>query len=282
MANVGNISQIIDGKALAAKHEAGLRDKIHQLKVAYLNQNVNLEFEWPRLVSFSNFEDPITHKYTQLKGEKAKQLGILFIVLYTYNGLKMEDLTHEFMKQNQDPKNSGIMVQLPLPTTLQSYTEKVISMINPDKDVDGLTGKGSYLPATVRGVLSIFVDQHIYPDDKLFSVVGSEGVVGKGMVAALTKAGARVIQVDQRRPQTSLEDIKHSDVIVSCTGVQSLIKPTMIKEGAILIDVGLGDFDPACMPKASAYTPQVGGVGPMTVISLMENVVDAWEKKIKT
>ncbi len=275
------MGQMIDGKALAAKHEIELRERINKLKGAYLKQEVYPEFSWPRLVSFSNFEDPITHKYTQLKGEKSKQLGILFVVLYTYSGLSLDDLIVAIEKQNSDPKNSGVMVQLPLPEPLSNHTDQIISLIDPDKDVDGLTGQGPYYQATVRGILSIFVDQNIYPNDKVFAVVGSQGMVGKGMVQALKKVGANLIEIDKTKPETDLDDLKQADVIISCTGSQGLIRHEMIKQGSILIDVGLGDFDTLCFEKAAKYTPKTGGVGPMTVISLMENLIDAWEKRIK-
>lgn len=256
------MSKIIDGKILALKHE----------KVLY-EQMKNLSSR-PRLVTLSNYEDLVTNKYTELKGKKAAGLGVDFIVVYLVDHMRKEEVLGRIEKECENASNDGVMVQLPLPESLKKFTDEVLAAIDPKKDVDGLTGKGPVLQATVRGVLSILGDLGVDLKVSKIGVVGSEGFVGKGLVNSLEDSGARFIKVDKKLPETSLDDLKDTDIVISAVGIKDLIKPENIKNDAILIDIGLGDFDEGCYEKASAYTPPKGGVGPMTIISLMENLID--------
>ncbi len=261
------MSKLIDGKALALKHEEVLKKKIKKLVKA------------PRFVIFSNYEDPSVDKFTQLKVEKATKLGIHVIVIYIVDHMKLDELRELIEKENEDLGTDGVMVQLPLPPSLQKNTDNILTLINAQKDVDGLTEKGPFSPATVKGVLSILESLKLKVKSKKFAVVGSKGFVGKPMVKVLKEKGVRVLEIDKKNPGSSLTDLKNADVVISCTGVNNLIRAEHIKKGAILIDVGLGDFEEKCFEKASAYTPKKGGVGPMTVISLMENVIESVERK---
>ncbi len=123
--------------------------------------------------------------------------------------------------------------------------------------------------------ISLRDDENWYKET-VFGVVGSEGEVGKPLVEQLSMKNAhKILRLDKRNPDCNFDDLQEADVVISCTGVQSLVNSEMIKEGAILIDVGLGDFDPSTYEKAKMYTPKFGGVGPMTIYSLMENILEA-------
>ncbi len=231
------------------------------------------------MVSFFNPENRASAVYTRMKQHKAEELGIVFDPIELNPKVTAETIFAIVNDFNKDPRVDGVMFQLPLPDHLQPHKGYLLSWISPEKDVDGLTGKGQFLPATVKGVLSILEDEGIGFKDGLFAVVGSEGTVGKALLKKLKEENAKVLEVDQKIPGSSLEDLKDADIIISCAGEENLIKPQHIRDGAVLIDVGLGDFDPACYKKAEKYTPKIGGVGPMTVVSLMENVFDAAKRR---
>ncbi|OGE15509.1 hypothetical protein A2111_02235 [Candidatus Daviesbacteria bacterium GWA1_38_6] len=118
-------------------------------------------------------------------------------------------------------------------------------------------------------------------ENQKIAVVGATGEIGKPLVKLLRSKGVNLVEISSS--MGSIEnDLKNADIIISAVGSENLIRAEMIKEGVILIDVGLGDFDPGCFKKASLYTPKIGGVGPMTVISLMENVTEAFFRKLKS
>lgn len=272
-------SKIIDGKALAKKHEENLRQTLKQV------QGDSGTKRNPSIVSFCNQDDPPSVKYTFMKLQKATDLGIDFIA-EEFSADTPHDYLIRMVKQyNENPAIDGIMVQLPLPDELNVFKDDLLDLIDPEKDVDGLTGKGSFLPATVRGVLSILDDEIPEWKKRKIAIVGSEGEVGKPLSLELKSRGGKLgnlrggILIDKNVGDLN-EDLKESDIVISATGQEGLIKPEMIKDGAILIDVGLGDFDPGCYEKASRYTPVTGGVGPMTVISLMENAVESYQRKV--
>lgn len=268
------MSERIDGKALAARRASALKDELEQLKLIQPNPRN------PVIVSFCNREDQPSVMYTNMKKAKASEIGIDFLVEeYTVNTSK-DDIAEKIASYNSDSKIDGIMVQLPLPQELNIFQDDLLNLIDPKKDVDGLTEKGRklFMPATVKAVISILEDSVPDWQTKSIGVVGVTGEVGKPLSLALLSRGVNVIGVSRSVGQ--MEDIVKADIVVSATGSHNLVKPEMIKEGAVLIDVGLGDFDPECFEKASLYTPKFGGVGPITVISLMENAVASYQRVI--
>lgn len=267
------MSQIIDGVALAEKHKIALLEKIRILK------SENPKMRNPSIVSFCNEDDPPSVKYTYMKFQKAHELGIDFMAEPYSKETPQEQLSQLLDKYNRDQNIDGIMVQLPLPEELKVLREDLINKIDPKKDVDGLTMKGRkmYLPATVKGVFSILDDMFVDWVKKDIAMVGSEGEVGQPMVEALAERGVNITEVD--RSVGEMEDLKSADIIISATGQNNLITADMVKGGVIAIDVGLGDFDSSVYKKCLAYTPAIGGVGPMTVVSLMENVIKSFQRK---
>jgi methylenetetrahydrofolate dehydrogenase (NADP+)/methenyltetrahydrofolate cyclohydrolase len=212
-----------------------------------------------------------------LKRKKSQNIGINF-KLKNYAPKDYQLIVNDIKKLNMGP-SQGIMIQLPLPENFLPSgitQQEFLDLIDPERDIDGLHSHSLFIPATVKGVLAILEAEKI-DSSLLIAVVGSEGLIGKSMVRWLGKKGFKVMEVD-RNTKFTIKDLHQADVIISCTGVPSLIKPSEIKEGSVLIDVGLGDFDSECYKKASRYTESSGGVGPMTVISLMENVVMSYSK----
>jgi methylenetetrahydrofolate dehydrogenase (NADP+) / methenyltetrahydrofolate cyclohydrolase len=262
-------SKLIDGKALAKSHEEALKNKLSSLNPK----------RKPTIVSFCNREDGPSVKYTEMKRQKAYEIGIDFIVEeYSLTTVK-DEIVEKIQRYNVDGNVDGIMMQLPIPEELNIFQQDFLEVLDPEKDVDGLVENSPFLPATVKAVISIL--EECVPDwkSKTVGVVGSTGEVGKPLVKYLKENGVNVIETS--RTVGDLEnDLKVADVVISCVGKEHLIKPEMIKMEVVLIDVGLGDFDPGCFEKASFYTPKFGGVGPMTVISLMENAVDSFEERM--
>lgn len=262
----------IDGKALAEQSKQKLIERLSELVIKGKRK--------PGIVSFCNTEDSPSVKYTQMKQAKAEEVGIRFLVERYDTQTLEQDLRTKIRGYNLDQTIDGIMVQLPVPLELVVFKEDLLNLIDPQKDVDGLTvaGRKIYLPATVKSVISILESTTPGWEDWLVGVVGSEGEIGAPLVEIIREMGVEVVKIDRIKGDINT-DLKDCKVVVSCVGRESLIKASMIKPGSVLIDVGLGDFDPECFAKAGKYTAKFGGVGPMTVISLMENVVEAYSKR---
>lgn len=178
------------------------------------------------------------------------------------------------LKLVDQEKFDGVMVQLP--------SSEDLSLIRPEKDVDGLNPNSDFVPATVRAVERIldsaYRELNIDIDESFkVAVVGAKGSVGSALVSRMKRFGIEMGEFDMGDDLMKVADFK---VVISCTGSEGLIKPEMVQEGAICIDVGFpkGDFEERVKEKTSFWTPVPGGVGPMTVISLMVNLVDAYEK----
>jgi methylenetetrahydrofolate dehydrogenase (NADP+) / methenyltetrahydrofolate cyclohydrolase len=259
--------KLIDGKSLAQKHEQKLKKYLAKLNGPRV----------PSIVSFCNLEDPPSVKYTEMKKRKANDIGMFFYAENYDTSVSKELIADKIRFYNERTDIDGIMVQLPLPEHLNIIKEDLLNLIDPNKDIDGLTEISPYVSATVKGVVSILKSLKLSLKEMTFVVVGSNGQVGREMVRVLNDNRVKVLEVDQ---DDSRNKIKQGQIVISCTGQNGIILPSLIKKGAVLIDVGLGDFDPECFKKASRYTPIVGGVGPMTVISLMENAVESFEKRV--
>lgn len=255
--------KVIDGKKLALEHEVRLKAKIQQLGIR------------PKIVSILVGQDPASVLYSKIKKNKAWQVGVDFKLHEFPEDTSFQTLESEIEKLNNDRSVNGVMVQLPLPR--QRYdddlTDQVVWLIKPEKDVDGLTNKGPVPQATIRGVLSILDAERIDINGKKVGVVGVTGMIGGPLAEILRQKGAQILGFDSKTVDLNKEAAR-ADILISCVGKPNLIGSDAVKNGAVVIDVG-GDVDfDSAWPKASKITPPKGGVGPMTVISLMENVVD--------
>lgn len=250
------MAQVIDGTALAKKLQLDLVSRLSTLATKI------------KVVSLLIGDDPASLKYSELKQKKAKELGINFELEKFPAESPVDEISQKITVLNTDPSVTGIMIQLPAP-------EGLVELINPQKDIDGLLKNSPFLPATVRGVLAILEELKIDFHTQTFGVVGSDGQIGRSIVKILNEKGAQIVEVDIKNPASNHKELKVADVVISCTGENNLIKADDVKDGFVAIDVGLGDFSQAALDKFAFYTPKVGGVGPMTVISLMANIVDA-------
>ena len=289
-------AEIISGTVVAEQIRGELKQKVAELKTKGIN---------PGVVFVRVGEDPASISYVTGKGKAADELGILSetIVLPEDSGeQKLLDLVH---KLNKDLKFHGILVQLPLPKHIDA--DKVLNAIDPEKDVDGfhpvnvgrlLIGDPYFMPCTPHGVQELLVRSGNSPEGKHVVVCGRSNIVGKPVMAILIQkqkgANATVTMV-----HTGTKDMpkytRQADILIAAMGKPQVITADMVKEGVVVIDVGVnripdatkksgfrlvGDTDfEAIKEKAKAITPVPGGVGPMTITMLMVNTVRAAEQQ---
>lgn len=263
--------KIIDGRKIAQKHQEKLKQEIARLTTK------------PKMVSILVGEDPSSILYSKIKQKKAAEIEIDFEWVSFPEDTPYLEVVNKIQQLNQDQSVQGIMVQLPVPESfLTGHTElEFLQNINPEKDVDGLTQKGPFVPAAVAAVLIMLKDQGISVQNKKVVVIGASDLVGKPLALELEKLGGK-ISVCNSKTLDLAEETKEADIIISATGIPGILTGDMIKEGVVVIDVGtskvngkiVGDVDfSSVYPKALKITPVPGGVGPVTVVCLMENVV---------
>ena len=209
-------------------------------------------------------------KYVEKKIQLAERLGVELKILNSKSEISNKS---QIQNLNQDPGITGIMIQLPFPNS-----QELINLIDPKKDVDGLRNDSPYLPAVVRAVKEVLLSLQEDLLQKKMVVVGCKGFVGQKLLKVL---GFRFQVLGMDKDDFDPEKIKSADVIISTTGQAGLIKSKMVKPGVIAIDVGYpkGDFDPQVAAKASFFTPVPGGVGPVTVVMLFQNLLKGYNLK---
>ena len=269
---------IFDGKAFAGQIEATLRLR--------LRSGVRV----PKIVSVLVGDDSASELYTKLKKQAAERVGIEFEVVEIESGFSIQDLGSRIEQIGEREDVTGIMVQLPIPGLQGQALKDILSAIPIEKDVDGLRWEESKIvPATVRAVLAIL--ENIAQNQKFeirnskIVVLGSRGAVGRPLVQSLKSRGLEVgeIEWDTKNPAVLT---KEAEVVISCVGKAGLVTGDMVKEGVIAIDVGMssaggkvvGDMTQEVYQKASVAVPVPGGVGPVTISSLMANVVKIYGK----
>jgi len=276
---------LIDGTRLANKITEELKEEIALEKKKGISCSLGV------IMVEGN---PSSEVYVRMKMEKGKQIGIDF-VLASFKNPTVVELIQKIKDWNEDEKITGIIVQMPLPKDFDPY--KIINFIDPRKDVDGLTdinqncleeGRDCLTPATPLGVLEILKEYKINVKDKNVTVLGRSRLVGKPIAILLKRMGAKV-SVCHSQTLNTAELSKQADILISAVGKPGLIQADMVKAGAVVIDIGItatsegfkGDVDfEKVRKKTSFITPVPGGVGPMTVVSLMKNVLKASKKLI--
>ncbi len=267
------MDNIIDGRALAALHEEKLREKLKNLG------------KTPKVVSILIGDDPSSVLYTNIKQKKAAGLGIDFEPLKFSENDNFDEVAEKIRQLNEDGSVNGIMIQLPIPENfLKGHNWRGLPhLIDPQKDIDGLTPNGPYLSATAKAVISMIKDEGIEIKGKEVAVIGKSDLVGKPIARELTVLGGK-IHIIGRSTQNPEQIAKTADILISAAGSPHLVKENWVKRGAVVIDVGTSEVNGEILSdvdfenvkeKASKITPPKGGVGPMTVISLMENVVQS-------
>ena len=278
------MTTIIDGKALAKKINSQTKELVAQLKE---KQNII-----PGIAVVIAGDDVASLIYTRNKHNKAIKLGINSVLKKFPADVSQAELLAEIEKLNHDDTIDAILVQQPLPPQLDP--EVITNAILPTKDVDGLNplnlGKlfanqhGNYpVACTPRGIMRMLAEYNIDLQGKNAVIVGRSILVGKPLLALLNNANATVTMAGRSTSDLSALT-KTADILIVATGVPNLIKATDVKSGAVVIDVGInrlsdgkltGDVDFAAVrAKAQAITPVPGGVGPMTIATLMEQTVD--------
>ena len=284
------MANIIDGKAFAES----LRKRIAS-ETARIKSEANVT---PGLAVVLVGEDPASKVYVKNKGKQTVEAGMNSIEHRLDENVSQDELLSLINDLNNDPGVHGILCQLPLPKHLDE--SMVINAINPEKDVDGFhisnvgllgTGQKSMVPCTPLGCLMMLRDHLGTLAGVNAVVIGKSNIVGKPMIQLLLNDGATVTTVHSRT--RDIESItRTADVLVVAVGRPEMVKPEWIKEGAVIIDVGInrvpapdlgenksrivGDVDYAgCAEKAGAITPVPGGVGPMTIACLLANTLTA-------
>jgi len=234
-------------------------------------------------------EDPASVSYTRLKDKRARELGLDSQVLALPESTSQEELLERIAQLNADANVDGILVQLPLPAHVDA--QAVLEAIDPAKDVDGFhpfnvgrlwSGGRALRPCTPSGILRILDHYGIGLEGREAVVVGRSNIVGKPLAALLLGRNATVTVAHSRTRDLAMVT-RRAEVLVAAVGRPGTITPEMVREGAVLVDVGVnrvgdrlvGDVDPEAWAKSSAYTPVPGGVGPMTVAMLLANTVQA-------
>ncbi len=278
------MGEILDGKAFANLRAAQLKEKVAQLK----KQGII-----PLFCVINIGDDRASQIYIRTKKRRADKIGIVQKIYQLPVSEKEEDVLALIDKFNANPQVYGIMVQLPVPG--QINVEHLMERIDPAKDVDGLTpsnvgrlwqGKYFVKPATASGIMALLAHYHINPAGKNTVIIGRSEIVGKPVAALMIQKDA-TISVLHSKTKNLREYTQKADIIVSAAGQANLITANMVKDNVVIVDVGInhlhghlvGDVDfESVKPKASYITPVPGGVGPLTVESLMENVVKLTEK----
>ena len=277
---------IFDGRAFATEKILNLNKEVAKLK------NVGIH---PKLASILVGDDPAGRLYVSLKKKRAESIGMEMDIYFLKEKENIETILALIDSLNIDPTVYGIMVQLPLPSNFSKEDkEMIISLIDKEKDVDGLREDSLFLHPTSSAVIDVIneskktIDYNSTCADMSHSqgvchgtncvvcVVGATGMVGTPLVKELKKEGYEVIKCNHDT-QDLKEKTLRADILISATGIPNLISSDMIKKGATIIDVGSpkGDVDSSCNNTVGFITPVPGGIGPVTISCLLENLVKA-------
>lgn len=274
------MAKIIDGKALAAKIRGELSEQVAGLKANGIT---------PGLAVVLVGEDPASKVYVSMKEKACADIGIFSAEHKLPAETTEAQLLALIDKLNHDSRIHGILVQLPLPKQINA--EKVLESISPQKDVDGfhpynvgrlMVGKPTFQPCTPYGVMVMLREYGIDLTGKEVVVVGRSNIVGKPVALMCLQQNATVTICHSRTSDLAAR-VKQADVLIAAVGVPEMIKGEWIKDGAVVIDVGVnrvgekklvGDVEfAAAAERAAAITPVPGGVGPMTITMLLHNTV---------
>lgn len=274
---------ILDGKALAKKIEDELRPRVE----AYKKKNGGRP---PVLTAILVGGDPASATYVKMKAMACARVGIESRKIHLAETAALSELLAEIGRCNKDPLVQGILLQHPVPRHIDERA--AFDMIAPEKDVDGVTclgfgrmamGEPAYGSATPAGIMRILDHYKIPLEGKRAVVVGRSPILGKPMALMLLNRNATVT-VCHSKTRDLASVVREADIVVGAVGKPKFIQADWIKDGAVVIDAGYhpggeGDVDlEAAVPRCSAYTPVPGGVGPMTIASLLAQTMDAAER----
>lgn len=274
------VAKILDGKQIAKDYRQGLQDQVEALKEKGFT---------PKLSVILVGNDGASQSYVRSKKKAAEKIGMISEIVHLEETATEEEVLNELNRLNNDDSVSGILVQVPLPK--QVSEQKILEAINPEKDVDGFhpinIGKlyideQTFLPCTPLGIMEILKHADIDLEAKNAVVIGRSHIVGQPVSKLLLQKNASVTILHSRSKDMA-SYLKDADVIVSAVGKPSLVTKDVVKEGAVIIDVGntpdengklKGDVDyDAVKEIAGAITPVPGGVGPLTITMVLNNTL---------
>ena len=294
-------AKIISGNEVAKEIRAELKERASKLKERGVT---------PGLVMIRVGEDPASVSYVSGKEKAAEEIGVWSQTIVLPESASEEELLYKVEEMNKAEHVDGILVQLPLPKHINA--DKVLNLIDPAKDVDGfhpvnvgkmLIGDPYFMPCTPHGAVELMIRSGNPPEGKHVVICGRSNIVGKPLMAMLVQKNKRAnatVTVVHTGTKNMAEITRQADILVAAMGSPEVIKADMVKEGAVVIDVGVNrvgwkpsKLDPSkqvadlrgdvefetVKEKASAITPVPGGVGPMTITMLMVNTVVAAERR---
>ncbi|MDU7517677.1 MAG: bifunctional methylenetetrahydrofolate dehydrogenase/methenyltetrahydrofolate cyclohydrolase FolD [Staphylococcus aureus] len=270
------VAKILDGKQIAKDYRQGLQDQVEALKEKGFT---------PKLSVILVGNDGASQSYVRSKKKAAEKIGMISEIVHLEETATEEEVLNELNRLNNDDSVSGILVQVPLPK--QVSEQKILEAINPEKDVDGFhpinIGKlyideQTFVPCTPLGIMEILKHADIDLEGKNAVVIGRSHIVGQPVSKLLLQKNASVTILHSRSKDMA-SYLKDADVIVSAVGKPGLVTKDVVKEGAVIIDVGntpdengklKGDVDyDAVKEIAGAITPVPGGVGPLTITMVL-------------
>ncbi|MDP8203066.1 MAG: bifunctional 5,10-methylenetetrahydrofolate dehydrogenase/5,10-methenyltetrahydrofolate cyclohydrolase, partial [Candidatus Tenebribacter mawsonii] len=283
----------LSGKKIAKEIFAGIKEDIEQQQIT------------PKLVILLIGNDPAAEYYVQNLEKKGLKIGIEVETSILNASIDQQSLLEKINTLNKDPFVNGIMLQKPLPAQLDE--SEIVMMINPQKDVDAfhpinmgnlVLEKEGFIPATPAAVLELLSYYEIETSGKHIVIVGRSDIVGKPMANLLLrkdKTGNATVTICHSRTKDLAYHTKQADILIAAIGKPQFIKPDMINENAIIIDVGVNQIEDAekgyryvgdvdysgCFDKAAAITPVPGGIGTITTSVLLKNVLFACKKQSK-
>ena len=279
---------IIDGKSLAKEIRENLKKEAEKLRDKGII---------PHLAVIMVGDNDASKVYVRNKSRACEEIGIEFKEYLLPNTTKQSELIELIKKLNEDKKVNGILLQSPIPKPLN--IQKAFNTISPEKDVDGFNpynvgnlciGQDGFIPCTPLGIMKMFEKYNIEIDGKKVAIIGRSNIVGKPMAQCMLAKNATVT-ICHSRTRELKKEVKDADIIISASGKRNIVTSDMVKDEVVIIDVGMnrndegklcGDVDfEKIKEKASYITPVPGGVGPMTIAMLMENVIKATKKQNK-
>ena len=282
------MATIIDGKNLAKKIRQELKEECDELK----NNGIN-----PKLAVIMVGDDPASKVYIRNKSKACEDVGIEYEEFILKDETTQEKLIELIKKLNNDKIINGILLQSPIPKHLN--INEAFKSITYMKDVDGFTpssvgklciGEDTFISCTPYGVMKMFEEYNIDLTGKDVVILGRSNIVGKPLIQCCLQKNATVT-VCHSKTKNLAEHTKRADVVISAIGQSKFVKADMVKDGAVVIDVGInrgedgkltGDVDFENVEKKASYiTPVPGGVGPMTIAMLMNNVIKAAKEQSK-
>lgn len=279
---------LMDGKNLASKIEEDIVKQTRELAIKGIV---------PSLAVILVGNDSASQTYVNMKAKACKRVGIISILYEMPKNTSEQDLLQAIDNLNKNDQIDGILVQLPLPEHIN--TSHILDMIAPHKDVDGFhtqnsgklhSGLKGFVPATPLGVMTLLKHYNIEVKGKDVCIVGASNIVGKPLSALMLNSGATISICHILTKDLSFYT-KNADIICVGVGKPNLITKDMVKEGAIVIDIGInrlengklvGDADIEHLQSHCSYiTPVPGGVGPMTIASLLQNTLESAKNKLR-